>query len=138
MNAFNKTINLLRSLSLKGCLEKLAETLDEAEQSHISYINFLHNLLQLEVSYRSERRLKRNLTAAHFPVHKSLEQFKFGLVKGITKTDITLLSDFRWVDNHNNILFFGPPGLGKTHLAIALGYKAIENGYKVCFEKISN
>jgi len=138
MNVVRKIVNLLRTLKLIGCQESLNEILDESEQNHISYANFLNNLLEAEIVYRTEKRLKRNMAAAHFPVAKQLEDFKFGRVKGVTKTDISLLLDFRWIDNHKNLLFFGPPGLGKTHLAIAIGYKALEKGYKVCFEKITN
>lgn len=138
MNAVKKIVDLLGTLKLIGCREGLNEILDESEQNHISYANFLNNLLQAEIAYRAEKRLNRNMTAAHFPVVKQLEDFKFGRTKGITKTDISLLLDFRWIDNHHNILFFGPPGLGKTHLAISIGYKALEKGYKVCFEKITN
>ncbi|RKY75763.1 ATP-binding protein [candidate division KSB1 bacterium] len=138
MNAFDKAVDLLSALQLKGCQQSLSEILDDSEQNHISYINFLNNILQAEASYRTDRRLKRNMSAAHFPILKSLEEFKFGRVKGVTKTDISLLLDFRWIDNHKNLLFFGPPGLGKTHLAIAIGLKAIQTGYTVSFEKISN
>ena len=48
------------------------------------------------------------------------------------------LCDGRWIDKHENLLFFGPPGVGKTHLAIAFGIKAVEKGYTVCFERSSN
>jgi DNA replication protein DnaC len=61
-----------------------------------------------------------------------------GKVTGFSKSDLSALKDLRWLDNHENLLFFGPPGLGKTHLAIAAGMLAIESGYNVCFERISN
>ncbi len=56
----------------------------------------------------------------------------------ISKSRISQLLDFAWIDKKENILFFGPPGLGKTHIAIALGFKAIEKWYSVCFERVSN
>jgi len=87
---------------------------------------------------RAERRYRRNIAAAHFPVIKKLEDFEFGRVKGITKTEVSQLQDFSWIDKKENLLFFGPPGVGKTHLAIALGYEAIGKGYTVCFERIAN
>ena len=78
------------------------------------------------------------MSAAHFPVEKTLEGFEFGRVKGITKSEVIQLLDFRWIDNHRNLLLFGPPGVGKTHIAIAVGIKAIQAGYTVCFERVTN
>jgi len=75
---------------------------------------------------------------AHFPVTKQLETFDFGRVKGIGKSEAVNLLDCRWVDTKQNLLFFGPPGIGKTHLAIAFGQAAVEKGYKVCFERVTN
>ena len=138
MKGYDKTVNMLTTLKLKGCRDNLNEILNDSEQNSISYMNFLTKLMQTEIDYRAKRRLERNMTAAHFPVLKQIENFKFGRVSGITKTDVSRLLDFNWVDNHHNVLFFGPPGLGKTHLAIALGYKAVETGYTVSFEKITN
>lgn len=69
---------------------------------------------------------------------KRIEDFDFGSVNGIGKSEVVNLLDFRWIDNNENILFFGPPGVGKTHLPIALGISAVEKGYKVCFERITN
>jgi DNA replication protein DnaC len=138
MMIMKKIFPLLETLKLKGCRKNLDEIVNEAEQSQMSYITFLHNMLDAEIRDRAERRLKRNMTGAHFPVIKRLEEFQYGRIKGITKSQIASLLDFRWIDNHNNLLFFGPPGLGKTHISIALGIKAVEAGYTVCFERITN
>ena len=78
------------------------------------------------------------MSAAHFPVPKDIESFEFGRVKGITKTAVAQLLDFRWLDNHENLLFFGPPGLGKTHLSISLAMKAVEHGYTPIDRKEAN
>ena len=138
MKAYKNTLELLELLQLKGIAKSLDEVINEAEAQRLSYLAVVHSLLQAEIAYRTERRFQRNLVAAHFPVSKSLEDFEFGRVKGITKADIAQLLDFRWLDKHENVLLFGPPGLGKTHISIALGMKAIEQGYTVCFEKIVN
>ena len=69
---------------------------------------------------------------------KKIDNFDFGRVKGIGKSEVVNLLDCRWIDNRENLLFFGPPGVGKTHLSIALGVTAVEKGYKVCFERIAN
>ncbi len=138
MKAYERTMHLLNSLKLRGILSKLDEEINEAETRKVSYISFLNTLLQAEITDRSERRLRRNMAAAHFPVEKTIEGFEFGRVKGVTKSEVSQLLDFRWLDNHHNILWFGPPGVGKSHLSIALGIKAVEAGYTVCFEKINN
>jgi DNA replication protein DnaC len=137
MKKYQQIVNLLENLKLKGMIPNLDNEITEAEEKKISYLSFLDLLLKAEVDYRTERRLKRNLAGAHFPVEKDLDDFQFLRVKGITKSDLSVLLDFLWLDNHTNLLFFGPPGLGKTHLSIALGLKAIQAGYTVCFERVA-
>ena len=78
------------------------------------------------------------MTGAHFPVLKDLESFEYGKAMGISKMDISQLLEFSWIDNHYNLLFFGPPGLGKTHLTIGIGIKAVEKGYVVSFERMTS
>ncbi len=78
------------------------------------------------------------MISAHFPVIKSLDAFEFGKVKGIGKTETINLCECSWIDKRENLLFFGPPGIGKTHHAIAFGIKAVEKGYSVCFERCTN
>lgn len=138
MNGYQETLHLLDTMKLKGISDHLDEEINEAEQGKHSYLNFLTRLLRKEIKHRRDRRLKRNLTAAHFPIEKDLESFEHGRVKGITQTDIANLLDFRWLDNRENLLLFGPPGIGKTHLAIALGMAAVGGGYKVYFERVTN
>lgn len=138
MKAYKDILELLELLKLKGMVKSLDEIVGEAEAERFSYLTLLQSLLQAEIAYRADRRYQRNLASAHFPVPKSLDGFEYGRVKGITKANVAQLLDFRWLDNHENILLFGPPGLGKTHLSIGLGMKAIEAGYTVCFEKIVN
>jgi DNA replication protein DnaC len=75
---------------------------------------------------------------AHFPVKKRLEDFDFDRVKGISKRAVDELAECGWIDRHENLLFFGPPGLGKTHLAIAIGHEAVNKGFKVCYERMTN
>lgn len=138
MKTMQNTLNSLSTLKLNGIKNFLEEQLEEAERSKASYLSFIDSLLKKELEYRTERRLRRNLASAHFPVLKKLNDFRFSGVKGISKTDIANVMDFRWLDNHENILFFGPPGLGKTHLSIAIGAEALNKGYTVAFERITN
>ena len=83
-------------------------------------------------------RLRRNFSAAHFPIEKRLEDFEFDRVTGIGKSSVANLADCSWIDRRENVLFFGPPGVGRTHLAIGLGLTAIDRGYIVCFERVNS
>ncbi len=138
MSGYGQTKALLESLKLKGAAGKLDTLLQSAESERMSFAAFLHHTLEAEIADRAERRLKRNLAAAHLPVEKQIEQFDFSRVTGMTRTQAVNLLDFRWIDLHENLIFLGPPGLGKTHLAIALSLQALYAGYTVCFERMSN
>jgi DNA replication protein DnaC len=138
MKALGQTIHFLDNLKLKGIALRLDELLTDAEIQKSSYLGFFNTLLSAEIDYRIKRRMERNLTGAHLPVIKKIEDFEFGKVQGIGKSQASNLLDCRWIDNRENLLFFGPPGIGKTHLAIALGVAVIEKGYRVTFERITN
>ncbi|MCP5513666.1 MAG: ATP-binding protein [Leptospiraceae bacterium] len=138
MKLDNETNDMLTNLSLRGMKDNLNKVINLAEKKNLSYLNFLNQLLKSEIDDRIRRRLQRNFSAAHFPSEKRIENFTVNLVKGISKLDISNLNDLSWIDRNENILFLGPPGVGKTHLAISLGYLAVENGYTVCFERVTN
>ena len=138
MKTYEKVINQLTTLKLKGMIQKLDEAVNEAERGQYSYISFINSLLNAELDHRVEKRFQRNMTGAHFPVLKDLESFEYGKAMGISKMDISQLLEFSWIDNHCNLLFFGPPGLGKTHLTIGIGIKAVEKGYVVSFERMTS
>lgn len=138
MKSYEKTLHFLRSLKLKGIENDLDELIATAESGSQSHITFLNAVLKAEIDYRVERRLLRNMAAAHFPIEKHIEDYQFSRVCGITKSNTANLMDCRWIDKQENLLFFGPPGLGKTHLAIGIGLKAVEKGYTVCFERITS
>ena len=137
-NNYKTVTDNLHALKLNGALATLDKVTKTAEAKKMSHLNFLKQLLHEEVNWRRERRLKRNLAAAHFPTEKRIEDFKFKDVRGFKASDAAVLKDLRWLDNFENILFLGPPGLGKTHLAIACGLLAVEAGYTVCFERVVN
>jgi DNA replication protein DnaC len=138
MKAYEQTLSLLKTLNLRGVANSLDEVINDAEIRKHSYITFLNTVFTSEISFRVKRRVERNMVGAHFPVLKRIDQFDFGRVKGMGKSEAVNLLDCHWIDNKENVLFFGPPGIGKTHLSIALGVTAVEKGYKVCFERITN
>jgi len=137
MSAVNDIARKLDSLRLRGAAASVESLLERAQGEEMTYQAFLDSLVETEIRDRTERRLKRNLAMAHFPVRKRLGDFSFGRVRGVTKRAVDELAECGWIDRHENVLLFGPPGLGKTHLAIALGHEAVSKGYKVCHERMT-
>ena len=86
-----------------------------------------------EPQRRNQRRIDMNRRKAGFPVDKRLAEFDYRHQTTITKRQVSQLLDFRFIDERANLVFIGPPGVGKTHLAIGIGQEAIEAGYKVLF-----
>ena len=130
--------SLLQTFALKHAAKSLPDLLETADLENASNKQFLLSLLETEVIGRNERRRKRNYSAAHFPPNiRPLEEFNpEELDSGITQAQLDKLKDLAWLDNGGNLVFAGPPGLGKTMIAVGLGLHAINNGYTVCFEKM--
>ena len=131
---------MLEAFGLKHISKSLPALLDAAQAEELGYRQFLLNTLETEVAGRNERRRHRNYALAHFPPSvRSLEEFDPAeLDSGITAGQLNQLKDLSWLDAYGNIIFAGPPGLGKTMVALGLGLHAINEGYTVCFEKMGN
>ncbi len=122
-----------RCLCMSGIAEQLEPLISQAEANESSYQHFAQNLFEYEEKQRNSKRIEQNRWRAGFPLHKSLEEFDYRFQTTISKREINSLCDFGFIDNRDNVVFIGPPGVGKTHLAIGLGLKAIDAGYKVSF-----
>jgi DNA replication protein DnaC len=131
---------MLDTFGLKHISKGLPAFLGEAENEEQPYRQFLLNALETEVRGRKERRRHRNYTLAHFPPSiRSIDEFDPAeLESGITVSQIKQLLDLSWLDVCGNIILAGPPGLGKTMVALGLGLHAINEGYTVCYEKMEN
>jgi DNA replication protein DnaC len=135
-----RLMSLLQTFTLKHAAKVLPDLLETADLENASNKQFLLSILETEVKGRNERRRKRNYSAAHFPPNlRPLEEFDAEeLESGITQAQLDKLKTLSWLDNGGDLVFAGPPGLGKTMVAADLGLHAINNGYTVCFEKMVN
>jgi len=133
MNTFDQVCQQCRHLKLASLVPQLPQLLEQAEANELSYLSFTDMLLGYEIKQRNEKRIAMNRCKAAFPVEKHLEAFDYRHQTTINKRQVNQLLDFDFIDNRNNLVFIGPPGVGKTHLSIGIGSKAIDAGYKVLF-----
>ncbi len=128
-----KTKELLRRLKMKHTIDNLDRLLEMAIKEQLTCFEFLTRTLAEEVDSRNSRAIATRLRQAQFPYHATLEDFNFNFQRSVSKRQLQQLMDFQWIEKAYNILFLGPPGVGKTHLATALGVQAVETGYRVTF-----
>ena len=124
---------MLTRLQLTGIRDQLDSLLDEAARSNLSARETLIMLCEREISRKDHRRIDMALKLAHFPALKELAGFDFEAQPSIDPKQVRDLAASRWIANGENMLLLGPPGVGKTHLSIALGREAILAGYTVQF-----
>ena len=133
MLTFEQVAKKYKGLRFNNIAKSLDDLIKKAEGSDISYLQFSELLVDYEIERRNKNRIKLNLQRAKFPQIKKLDEFDFKFQTTITKKQVWQLLDFSFIDNRENLAFIGPPGVGKTHLAIGIADKAVEVGYKVFF-----
>ena len=134
----DKLKELLLTLRLKAMAEILEETLKKAQTDNLSPVNILTLLASQEIAAKQQRLVKTRITQAQFPVIKTLDAFDFSFPKSINKSLILNLFDLHFIEEKHNVIIMGPPGTGKTHLALALGYQACLQGIKIRFTTAMN
>lgn len=127
------TKELLEQLKMKYTIDNLDHLLEMAVKEELTCLEFMKRALSEEVNFRNSKALATRIRHAQFPYKATLEDFDFNFQNSVSKRQMHQLLDFQWVEKAYNILFLGPPGVGKTHLATALGMQAVETGYRVFF-----
>lgn len=133
MNNLEATKELLKELKMTHTIDNLDRLLESALKEELTCLEFLRRVLATEVNFRQNRTRDTRMRHAQFPYEATLDEFDFEFQRSVSKRQIQQLQDFQWIDKAYNILFLGPPGVGKTHLATALGIQAAEEGYRVTF-----
>lgn len=127
---------MLKQLRLSALGQSLPIRLQEASANRLSHAEFLELILHDEINVREQRKITRRTVAAEFTALKSLEDFDWRFNPTISRKDIYDLAASHYIRKATDVLFVGPPGVGKTHLAQALGYEAIKQGFVVKYRSI--
>ena len=134
MNLQNKRLGqLCEHLSLPFIAQGYGAAVQKAAKEDISYSDFLEGLLREEVAGRTVRKQSMMTRLAGFPVIKTLDAFNYDFAKGVKRSQIEELAGLGFIERNENVVLIGPSGVGKTHLAMALGYKATQAGIKTRF-----
>jgi len=123
----------LHRLRLFKSRERLEALLQEATTKELPYADFLDVVLTEEVTAKTTKNVAMRTNLARFPFVKSLDSFDFSYQPSIDRKQLETLSTCHFLEHGENVLLLGPPGVGKTHLAVGLGLKAIAHGYRVLF-----
>ncbi len=124
---------LLQALRLKHVEAGLPDLLEHARKTRLTYDTFLRQVLTLEIEGREQQAQQARLKAAHLPVRKTLDEFDFSFQPSLSERHLRELADLSFVQTATNLVLLGPPGVGKTHLALSLAVRALEVGYSVLF-----
>jgi DNA replication protein DnaC len=137
MELSNNIIELCKELKLSTISQEYHDIATIAAKEEWQYVQFLHELLKLKVDNRMNRSKSVLTKLAGFPTIKTLEQFDYNFSVGVNRKQIEELSSLAFIKKRENIILLGQCGVGKTHLAIALAYKAVQHRYKARFTTIS-
>jgi DNA replication protein DnaC len=129
--------NLIR-LRLSQIKEVLERVIKSAEEQSKSYLSFLDDLLEEEVASKEQRRIETTIKISGLPFIKSIDEFDFTFQPNLDRQKVMSLFDLNFIRQKGNVIFLGPPGVGKTHLAVALALKACQSGMSIYFTNMED
>lgn len=128
--------HLLEKLKMDHLEAQLDAVCEQAAECDLDYKTFLAEALQVEWQGRFQKGIETRLRQSRFPWIKTMEQFDFDFQPSLDRRQVRELTGLSFVERAHNVVVLGPPGVGKTHLAVALGVKAVEAGYSVLFHTL--
>ena len=128
----------LTRLKLSRMGEILEQTIKTSEQEGKSYLSFLEELLEEEVACKEQRRVETSLKISGLPFIKSIDEFDFTFQPKLNRQKVMSLFDLTFIQQKANVILLGPPGVGKTHLAVSLALKACQAGISIYFTNMEN
>jgi len=128
----------LQRLRLPRSQAVLLDVARTAEEQSYSYLQMLDALLEEEVACKEQRRLDTAFKVSGLPFIKTLDDFDFGFQPGLDRQQVSSLFDLSFLARHDNVLFLGPPGVGKTHLAVALAVKCCQSGQTIFYTTMAD
>jgi len=123
----------MKALKLNGILPVYRELSEKATRGKLQYEEYLALLLEEEVKRKIEGSIKAKIGKARFPFLKTIEEFDFSFQPNLGEKEVIRLSSLDFIEQRGNVIFLGPPGVGKTHLSVGLGIKACMAKYRVVF-----
>ena len=133
MNIYNNVLNNLDELKLEKIKSCLADYLDSIKSKDLTPLEILKDLTDMELEAKKIRSAKSRIGIANFPYERTIQDFDFDYQPSINKREIQDLATLRFIEQKQNILFIGSPGVGKTHLATAIGMEAAQKRYITYF-----
>ncbi len=130
--------SMLADLKLPGALESIDRVLSEADGGHLTAAEAIEKLLQAQIALRNARRLQTAMRSSRLPAIKTLEAFDFSFQPSIKRDQIESLHELGFVERKENVVLLGPPGVGKSHLAISLAVAAAQKGRRVYYGTLTN
>ena len=135
MERLSDNLTRLRLPRMRTILPEIIKT---AEMDSWSYLTLLDRLLEEEVAQKDQRRIETAIKLSGLPYIKTIDEFDFAFQAGVNRQQVMNLFDLTFMDRKENVLFLGPPGVGKTHLSVALAVKACQSGSTIHFTTMAD